>query len=292
MKLLRCNNIFNSVSAGYSSVMMAVKMKEWFPDHNIINVMANPSKERPESLEFMNECDKYFGLNLVWIEAVINDESGVGTGFKVVDYENLKRKGEIFERGIIKYGIPCKINKWCTRELKNIPLKKYADSIFGVNNYSISLGIRYDEIDRISKNYKTNNIFYPLFDQKITTRERNRFWNEQPIQIKIPAYKGNCDACFEKSKRKLLTIIKEEPETVIWWNEMEKKYSTMPKEGAELYNQYIENGGIFFNRGNESIQQLIEESKLPFRTATDEYFYENDLFDQESDCGKFCVIFE
>ena len=47
------NNIFCSVSSGYSSVMMAVKMREWYPAHNIINVMANTSKERPESLEFM-----------------------------------------------------------------------------------------------------------------------------------------------------------------------------------------------------------------------------------------------
>jgi hypothetical protein len=48
-------NIFCSVSAGYSSVMMAIKL-HWFPNHNIINVMANTSKEREESLHFMNEC--------------------------------------------------------------------------------------------------------------------------------------------------------------------------------------------------------------------------------------------
>lgn len=35
--------------AYYSSVMMAVKIREWYPDHNIIYAMANTSKERPES---------------------------------------------------------------------------------------------------------------------------------------------------------------------------------------------------------------------------------------------------
>ena len=69
MKLSNSKNIMCSVSAGYSSVLMAIKMKEWYPDHNIINVMANTSKERIESLEFMDKCDKHFGLNLVWIEA-------------------------------------------------------------------------------------------------------------------------------------------------------------------------------------------------------------------------------
>ena len=59
MKLSDNKNIFCSVSAGYSSVLMAIKLKDWFPDHKIVNVMANTSKETPESLHFMNECDKF-----------------------------------------------------------------------------------------------------------------------------------------------------------------------------------------------------------------------------------------
>ena len=108
-------NIFCSVSAGYSSVMMAIKLREWFPDHNIINVMANTSKERIESLEFMNECDKYFKLNLIWVETEFH-ESGVGVTPRVVNYSDLKTKGEIFEQGIKKLGIPSQINKWCNRQ--------------------------------------------------------------------------------------------------------------------------------------------------------------------------------
>ena len=50
MKINNNKNIFCSVSSGYSSVMMAIMMPTWFPDHNIINVMANTSKEDPESL--------------------------------------------------------------------------------------------------------------------------------------------------------------------------------------------------------------------------------------------------
>src|SRR6056297_3521261 len=99
MKLQDNKNIFCSVSAGYSSVMMAVKIKEWYPDHDIIYAMANTSKEREESLEFMNKCDKYFGLNMNWIEASFNQEHGKGVDFNVVSYDNLKRNGEIFEDG-------------------------------------------------------------------------------------------------------------------------------------------------------------------------------------------------
>lgn len=291
MKLDSNKNIFCSVSAGYSSVMMAIKMKEWFPDHNIINVMANTSKERKESLEFMNECDKYYGLNLVWIEAVINQEKGKGTGFRTVDYKDLKLNGEIFEEGIKKYGIPCKINKWCNREMKVVPLKKFSDSIFGDKNYSIAVGMRSDEIDRVSKDYKINNVFYPLMDNRIGTRDRNRFWKDEPIQIKIPAFKGNCDLCFEKSFRKLTTIITEEPDILVWWDDMIKKYSKISIEGKPSYNSYTENVGMNFYRENKSIVDLVEMSKRPFRKSTDEYIYENDLFDLEGDCGSGCQVF-
>ena len=111
MKLKNNNNIFCSVSAGYSSVMMAIMLREWFPNYNIINVMANTSKEHEESLNFMNECDKHYKLNLIWLEAEFH-EKGVGVTPKIVDYDNLKRNGEVFEAGIKKLGIPSKINKW------------------------------------------------------------------------------------------------------------------------------------------------------------------------------------
>ena len=104
MKLKKNKNIFCSVSSGYSSVLMAVKLKEWYPDHSIIYAMANTSKERPESLDFMNKCNKYFGFNIIWIEAVINQEKRKGTNFKITNFNNLKRNGEIFEEGIKKLG--------------------------------------------------------------------------------------------------------------------------------------------------------------------------------------------
>jgi len=292
MKLKDNKNIFCSVSAGYSSVMMALKIKEWYADHNIIYAMANTSKEREESLEFMNECDKYFGFDMVWIEAEINQEKRKGTDFKVTNFKDLKRNGELFEDGIKKYGIPCKINKWCNRELKLVPLKKYIDSIFGKNNYSIAVGLRADEMDRVMGSFKENNVFYPLLDNGINTRDRNKFWKDKPIQITIPAFKGNCDMCFEKSNRKLMTTIIEEPNIVDWWDDMIKKYSKISLEGKPSYNAYADNGGMNFFRQNNSIEDLIELAKKPFSKATDEYVYENDLFDLEGDCGSGCVVFQ
>ena len=293
MKLKDNNNIFCSVSAGYSSILMALKIKEWYPNHNIIYAMANTSKEDIESLNFMNECDKYFGLNMVWIEAIINQEYRKGTDFKIVYFKDLKRNGELFEDGIKKYGIPSKINKWCNRDLKLVPLKKYVDSVFGKNNYSIAVGLRADEMDRVMLSFKENNVFYPLLDNGIRTKDRNRFWKDQPIKLNLPAYKGNCDLCFEKSNRKLMTIIKEDPKTAKWWLDIEMKYRRIPIEGKPSYNYFAENvTGMNFNRQNLSIIELIKMAKTKqFSKATDEYIYENDLFDLEGDCGGGCTVF-
>jgi len=289
---LNNKNIFCSISAGYSSVLMAIKIKEWYPDHNIIFAMANTSKEYEESLIFMNKCDSYFNLGMVWIESVINHEKNKGTDFSVVDFKKLKRKGELFEDGIIKYGIPSSINKWCNRELKLNPLRKYANSVFGLNNYSIAVGIRADELDRISNAYQENNIFYPLAENNISTIDRNKFWDNQAIQITIPAFKGNCDLCFEKSNRKLMTILKEDPAVGSWWSKMIIKYGHIPLIGKPSYNELMEkNNGMTFFRGYNSIENLKRTAKRPFTKATDEYIYENSLFDFEGGCGSGCNVF-
>ena len=171
-------------------------------------------------------------------------------------------------------------------------MKKYADDVFGANNYSIAIGIRTDEADRMSLLYKENNIFYPLIEYNIDSRYRNRFWAKSPIRLSIPAFKGNCDLCFEKSRRKLLTIIKEDGDVVSdWWDEMENLYSHIPIDGKDVYNGLACNGGHFFGRGNMPVADLIQMAKQPFRKATDEYIYENELFDFESDCGVNCSIF-
>lgn len=284
-------NIFCSVSAGYSSVMMAVKLREWFPNHKIVYAMANTSKERLESLEFMHECDIHYGLKLKWIEAEFH-EHGIGATPKVVSFNDLKRNGEIFEAGIKKNGIPFSKNKWCNRDMKLEVLKKYADSIFGKNDYSIAVGIRVDEIDRVRKDYKTNNVFYPLIDNEIDTKARNKFWKNQPIQINIPAFKGNCDLCFEKSNRKLMTILSEEPNTGDWWQEMINKYGNVEKPTSPSYNDLLKrNGRMTFYRGYQDINDLVKQAQYPFSKASDEYVYESDLLDLEGDCGSGCKVF-
>ena len=129
-------------------------------------------------------------------------------------------------------------------------------------------------------------------DNNVNSKDRNRFWKDQPIQIKIPAFKGNCDLCFEKSNRKLLTIINEEPEKAKWWDKMIKEHGQTLKADSPSYNDLLEaNGGMTFYRGYNTIEKLTLMASEPFTKSSDEYIYENDLFDLEGDCGSGCAVF-
>lgn len=75
---------------------------------------------------------------------------------------------------------------------------------------------------------------------------------------------------------------------------MEQKYSDIRIETKPNYNSFIEkDGGHYFFRENRSTKKLLQESKSQkFNKSTDEYIYENDLFDFEDECGSSCVPFK
>ena len=82
-KLLVC-----TFSGGRTSAFMALLLKDLpkYKDFKKIFIFANTGKELPQTLEFINKCDKEWNLNIVWLEANVILEKGVGTGFKIVNY--------------------------------------------------------------------------------------------------------------------------------------------------------------------------------------------------------------
>ena len=286
---MKNKKIVCSFSSGLSSGMMAKILKDdYSKDNEIVFIMANTGKEDNRSLEFADKCDKKFGLNLVWVEADINPESGKGTRHIVKNFENLDRVGFTFEKGIQKYGIPSVANKWCNRDLKLAPIHSYIKNELGWSDYYTAIGIRADEIDRISEHRVKNKLWYPLAEKGITKKDRNRFWNNMDFTIDIKGYEGNCSMCFEKTFRKLATIYKENPHLIDWWKEMEEKYSKIKIKGKDNYNSREENN---FLRDNKSFQYVIDMSKTKFSKATDEYIYENDLWDMAGSCDSGCSFY-
>jgi len=270
-KLLVC-----TFSGGRTSAFMGRMLQEYpkYKDFDKVFIFANTGKELPETLDFINKCDKEWNLNIVWLEADVQKEKGIGTNFKIVDYNSASRNGEPFEDMLKKYPIPTSIASNCTRELKVTPINKFIKSL-GYDEVITAMGIRFDERHRESNNAVKDNIIYPLiYDLKVDSKFIRDWWDRQYFDLGLKDYEGNCDLCFKKSLKKKLTIIKERPNVSDWWQQMENNYSTEVVPRFDL-------------RTNLTIEQLVKMAEQPFTQAKDLHELNKQqlqMFEFETDC--------
>jgi len=274
--------LVSTFSGGRTSAFMAILLKEMpkYKDYQKVFIFANTGKEKEETLEFVEKCDKEFDLNIVWLEALVNKEKGIGTTYKIVSFKTASRNGEPFKDMLDKYAMSNNFASNCTRELKLYPINKYVKDL-GFDQVITAMGIRYDERHRKSNSAEEQNVIYPLCDDlKVDAIFIRNWWDRQCFDLQLKDYEGNCDLCFKKSVRKRLTLIKENPEIAEWWLKMENKYTTERIPRFDL-------------RTNLSIEQLVKKSQQPFRTIQDQHELnktQTGLFDatldKETDC--FC----
>lgn len=214
------SKVLVSFSGGKTSAYMSHLIKERWRDRELRFVFANTGQEREETLDFVEKCDKHFELNLVWVEAVVNHGVKKGTGFRLTNYTFANRDGWLFEDMIRKYGIPNKAYPHCTRELKAAPIKEYAKSI-GWDDCVMAIGIRADEPSRIGDDPK---FIYPMSDWMIDKIDVNNFWESMPFNLDLLEHEGNCAWCWKKSDRKLMMLIKENPQIFDFPRLMEERH--------------------------------------------------------------------
>ncbi|WP_300601996.1 phosphoadenosine phosphosulfate reductase family protein [Niabella sp.] len=290
-----------SFSGGRTSAFMTwwllQNMKDKF---EMMVVFANTGKEREETLRFVERCDKKFGFNLTWIEAVTHYETGKGVTAKVVNFHTASRNGEPFEAFIRKHGIPNMGAPKCSRELKGYAIRAYARSC-GWKGYYTAIGIRADETHRINiKTMKRNRIIYPLATLiQVTKSDINLFWSKQDFDLELKSYEGNCDLCWKKSLRKLMTIVSENPQLVEWWRTMEQHYENFIPD-ASKNNPKIK-PPLRFYRDNMTTDEIVEDATYDFEPAIDEskmideykqLAFFNEWYDrEESGCTQSCEAF-
>ena len=282
-----------SFSGGETSAYMTKLIHErWHNRYSeIVTVFANATQENDETLEFVQQCDDFYGWGVVWVEAAIDPERGSGTKHRVVDFATADRVGGVFEEMIAKYGIPGPGFPHCTRELKLNPIRSCARSIgWEAGSYDTAIGIRVDEIDRMEANAAESRIIYPLVSDWPTRKiDINEHWVRQPFRLQLKGYQSNCKTCWKKSLRKHLTIMKETPEAFDFFELMEAKY---PKAGANPNDEVKR-----FFRQHRSVADIRElAATVPFTPATDDAReYQTDIFsalalDLSSDCDEGCEV--
>lgn len=216
-------NIINFSGGRTSAYMTKRLIDEGLTDY--IVTFQNTGKEMPGTLDFINECDKRWGLNIVWLEYRF------GNGFEIVTYETASRDGRPFAEAIAhkNYFLPNQRIRYCTQLMKIDTLRRYLKSI-GITEYTNFNGIRYDEPRRWNKIKESDfDIELPLVKWQITKKDVLEWWGNQDFDLKVNEPYGNCDCCFLKGKGKLAIIAKEKPELFDWWINQEKT-STFKKD--------------------------------------------------------------
>ena len=215
-------------------------------------------------------------------------EIPAGTKHRVVTFETADRSGKPFEDTIKKFMIPNMQNFSCTREMKQRPIKSYARSIgWKKGDYVTAIGIREDEMDRVSENRKEEHLVYPLISNRPMTKQKiNFWWSQQPFRLELKGYEGNCKTCWKKSDRKLATISLEKPEWFDFFREMEEKYQYHLKKGRNM------DLPIRFFRKSRTVDDIFEIAKKEgFVSSEDDHVVYDPNLDLSNGCTESCEVF-
>jgi len=245
-----------SFSGGRTSGYMTKRIIDnWADDYAIVVVFANTGFENEATLEFVNNCDLWFGFNTVWIEAVVYPGVRKSNGFKRVTFESASRQGEPFEATVAKYGIPNAAFPQCTRDLKLYPIENYARAIgWAAGSYETAIGIRTDELRRVRDGGRRR-ICYPLVDTWPSDKvDVLTWWEEQPFDLQLLEHQGNCKTCWKKSFAKLVRLYKEDPRQFDFFSRLEATYGTVGPE----FEKYDDSKPRVFLRGNQSVTRIAE----------------------------------
>jgi 3'-phosphoadenosine 5'-phosphosulfate sulfotransferase (PAPS reductase)/FAD synthetase len=233
------DNAIVSFSGGRTSGYMLWRILDAYdgklPDH-IKVCFANTGKEMPETLDFVRDCSKAWGVEIVWLERFAQRNEGEGKMYlyatQTVTYETASRKGEPFASLIASRNyLPNPVARFCTQEMKIFAIRDFIALWAEDQAVTQFVGLRADEPRRAQKLInRGGDIALPLYRDGVTKQTVSDFWKSQPFDLNLPNNNGvtdwgNCDLCFLKGLDKKLSIIRERPDLADWWIDMEQTLS-------------------------------------------------------------------
>lgn len=215
-----------SFSGGRTSAYMLRLMLDagFAADGSMHVLFANTGKERTETLDFVSEVERRFGVPIHWVERV------AGGGYREVAPISASRNGEPFAQLIVERRmLPNPVMRFCTQELKIRPMRNWMLDR-GYTHWTNAVGIRADEPRRIARIREAAerrserwDVALPLADAGLSLVDVNQFWASQPFGLQLRAHEGNCDLCFLKGLAKKRNIVRDTPELVTWWIQQERQ---------------------------------------------------------------------
>lgn len=247
-----------SFSGGRSSAVMAKIVSDMMiaEGREFAIVFANTGAEHPNTLDFVRDCEIHWGLPIVWVEARFQFQKRKGVRHKIVNYETASRDGLPFKGFVLKHGIPSPSHPQCTTYLKTMVIRSYLQNElkWDYKEYYSCVGIRADEIDRMSSQQELLKLLYPLIDLNLTKEDILKIMAQEDFDLDLPGeHYGNCVTCWKKDDRKLFTIAQDNPEFFNLFKELEKY------KDIEAKNK---NNERRFYRHNRTVQDILDQAKL------------------------------
>lgn len=266
--LLPDGNVQIAFSGGRTSAYMLHQILDAngeLPDRVEVTFQ-NTGRERPETLDFIQECGVRWGVEVTWLEfrpsrkqrnpfketefrehyekifgrARLDymtqwwEDNATDLKFAVVNHNSASRFSEPFEALILsKMYLPNQQSRFCTIEMKVRTAKRFLMSL-GWKHWINCVGFRADEPHRLNKPKPKDRwtVWHPMADARICKRLVARFWLTQDFDLRLPnvggnCWLGNCDGCFLKSEASVAAFTRDFPEEAFWWEGMELLVSWM-----------------------------------------------------------------
>lgn len=217
-----------SFSGGRTSGYMLRRILDAGLQSEVHVVFADTGKEREETYEFVRETERQWRVKVNWVH----------------------REGYFDKLIEDKKALPNTVQRFCTEKLKLKPIWDFGKSL-GFEHWTSVIGIRADEPRRVAKirgrkPMPFEDVELPLATAGVTLADVTAFWQQQPFDLQLQPWEGNCDLCFLKAQGKRIRIMQDRPDLAAWWIEKEQK--------AERF---------FRAPPRPNYAQLFERSQLP-----------------------------
>lgn len=145
--------LITNTSGGKSSMAQAIIIKQKYGHKfDTICLFANTGMENEETLEFLDKCDREYGLSIIWLEAVVH-EHNKGNTHRITNFKDAYRINQYFDplhpfhAHVKKNGVPNATYPQCSDRLKEQVIESYKKDN-GLKGVAQALGFRIDESNR------------------------------------------------------------------------------------------------------------------------------------------------
>lgn len=225
-------------------------------------VFMDTGAEHPKTYEFIRNVVKYFGIDLVCLRANVIQEQGKSATYHVVSLEDCKPDLIPWYDYTKKYGMPHVTMPKCTDVMKIMPFKKWCIDQFGKDNYTTWLGIRIDEPKRLKD---VPNMRYLAELSVKDKQDINDWWHDQPFDLGLPDYLGNCVFCIKKGANRIALGQRDEPYLADQWRDMvyrDGMHITAGRREAGIPNEACYRNYQTFNGITEAFEDNTRDELL------------------------------